>query len=83
MNVDALKTICGAIKYTMNRYNEQEIYSHDWEYFCLVSGLSRSTVYNIALTKDGFLLTTKGLSVKYIHHHIHEKRIVEVSPGTS
>jgi hypothetical protein len=79
MNINVLKTICGAIHYAMHRYNEKEISFRDWDYFCSALGLSISTVYCIELTKEELFFATKNFSIRYKHHNMHEQRTIEIN----
>jgi hypothetical protein len=80
MNTSALKSIFGAIRYTMLRYGYKEISDHDWQYACSALGIQTSTVYCIELTSYGFLLSTKEMVIKYTDHSMHGERVIDINP---
>lgn len=74
----ALKTICGAIHYTLTRYHQREIGPRDWEYLCSYLELDKASLYGIELNASGFILWSKTLTFRYRGSQFHQQRKVEI-----
>lgn len=77
-NLRALKTICGAIHYTLITYNTNEIGQRDWEYLCSYLNIDRNTIYGIELAGSGFVFWSKAKSFRYRGNQFHQYRQVHI-----
>ena len=81
--LSTLKTVCGAIHYTLTTYNRSEIPDRDWEYLCSSLGLARNTIYAIELTGSGFYFWSKQVSFRYRGSQFHHQRQIEIKDFTT
>jgi hypothetical protein len=75
---NALRTIGGAIFYTLNRYGQLMDMHRDM--LCSYIGKTVNEPYCIEPTKNGFLYTTKDVLFEYVDHYLHEERQVFLRP---
>ena len=74
----ALKTICGAILYTLKRYNQREVSEYDWDFLSYYINVEKGAVHCVELTARGFILQTRNLSLQYVHHDNYANRLVTI-----
>jgi hypothetical protein len=74
----ALKTICGAIHYTLRRYNRIEIGERDWNYLCSYLEIEKDAIYAIELSGTGFLFWSKSISFRFRDNQFHYQRRIEI-----
>jgi hypothetical protein len=78
VNLEALKTLCGALHYDLTRYGRKEFNGRDFELLLGHLGLPQTVIYGIEVNGRGFTMTTKAMVLRYVHDDLHYKRKVEV-----
>jgi hypothetical protein len=72
----ALKTLGGAILHSLEWYNQLEQSGNDWEKLCGWLELDVNEPYCIEYEKKrGFILTTRTIVFRYVHHDFGERKI--------
>jgi hypothetical protein len=79
MDTQALKTVGGAVYYTLRRYTEKEITGYDWDYLCGYLSIDKKAIYSVEILSDGFLLSTKSVRCLYHHHEMHGQRDIQIT----
>lgn len=74
----ALKTVCGAIHYTLRRYNRIEISEREWGYLCSYLGIEKDAIYAIELSGTGFLFWSRRISFRFRDNQFHHQRKIEI-----
>ena len=76
----ALKTVCDAIYYCLEKYDNKKISHWDWSTFSHYSGIPLDAPYTVELEKNGFLLSIPGKKIRYVHNdYSHEKRLIIIT----
>lgn len=77
--IKAIKTVSGGIFHGIVLYKERELCGRDWEILCSHLKISTNTIHSLTAIPNGFVLTTKSMSFKYLHENFScEKRVVEI-----
>lgn len=78
-NYAALRTLGGAIDYTVRRYGRIATDSRDWEILASHLQVSKDTAPVVELVDGGFVLEAEGKRMMYRHHDENHKRTVMLS----
>jgi hypothetical protein len=78
IDIKSLKTICGGIHFDLVRYNKKEIWKDHFENISGYLHINCDSVYGVDVSIDGFILFTRCLVLKFIHHDDASQRTVEV-----
>ncbi len=77
--IKAIKTISGGIFHGIIINNDKELTGRDWELLCSHLKIRTDTIHSVTPIPNGFILSTKSMSLKYLHNSFSlEKRVIEL-----